>query len=283
MDTVERNQKRTNTRSESNHNRLDNDYSDISTAKKVAARLTSGFKWISTINPKTLKGLIHGYITAVLPLAPAMTSGYETCYRYRHCASTCLFHQGRGRFPQVEASRIKKTRKYAKDPHLATEQIDAELKLFAVRAKEYDFIPCVRLNCFSDIPWEERHIPALNGTIIDNNPHIQFYDYTKIPWGERSAWENMPTNYYLIYSYDGTEEDIPNCLKILKQGHNIHMVYSKPNYKKFLKELSESSFLECFHQWLYPMINSEISDNRFLDPSPVICIGCEKGYSNIAI
>jgi len=56
-------------------------------------------------------------------------------------------------------------------------------------------IPMVRLNVYSDIPWELVY-PALFSEL----PELQFYDYTKVP--DRRP----PSNYDLTFSYSGRNE-----------------------------------------------------------------------------
>ena len=54
-------------------------------------------KLLSTGNPKVLKGLVQGYNTYILHLAPADLSGYETCAkRTTGCTAACLNLAGRG-------------------------------------------------------------------------------------------------------------------------------------------------------------------------------------------
>lgn len=260
------------------------DLPSLEVRKKIATNLSNGCYWLSTSNPKTIKGVLDNWITAVLSLAPADYSDHLTCFRFKYCKDTCLFHQGRGKFSNVAKARIKKTNLFFSNPENAATEIHAEIRKMYKKLQRNATAPklAVRLNCFSDIKWEEKVFASLgNKTIIDANPQVQFYDYTKIPFKYRLAWRDMPINYHLTYSYDGSPEDIPHAMKILENGHNVAIVHTKKNYKKFLEDnaASENSLI---HPWGYKMVNNELSDNRFLDPSPVILVGKEKGHSDIA-
>jgi hypothetical protein len=271
---------------------------------KLAQQCNSGSYWLSTSNPKTIKGIKDNYITAVLSLAPATYSGITTCFRFKHCHTTCLFHQGRGRMKNVKDARIKKTKLLYKDMNQAALEIHAEIRRMnrLIRQADLNTKLAVRLNCFSDIKWEELQFESLAGkTIIDANPEVQFYDYTKYTYSTRKAWKNMPINYHLTYSYDGTPEDNDNALQILNAGKNVMVVLSKEYWKEFpelksqeglltgyqrariarnSKKLGRGHFIELCN---YHLHNGELTDNRFLDPSPVVLLGLEKGHSHISI
>ena len=61
---------------------------------------------------KTSKGEAFGWSTAILYLAPAREAGRgEVCAnRSAGCTAACLFSAGRGKFSNVKAARIRKTR-----------------------------------------------------------------------------------------------------------------------------------------------------------------------------
>lgn len=261
------------------------DLSPTQLRQKVATNATSGCYWLSSANPKTIKGVSENYVTATLSLAPARYSNHTTCYRFKHCGDTCLYHQGRGKFAKIAEARIRKTNLFFEDQEVAGAAIHSEIRRIQRKLNNSLDSPnlAVRLNTFSDLKWEKMRFKSLGDkSLLEANPSVQFYDYTKYPYTHRKAWSDMPINYHLTYSYDGTEEDIPNAKEILNNGHNVAIVYSKPNYKDFLERLAASGG-GLVHTWGYPMVNNETSDNRFLDPSPVILIGKEKGFSNISV
>ncbi len=77
--------------------------------------------------------------------------------------------------------------------------------------------PAIRLNGTSDIIWEKK-FPELFFLF----PQVIFYDYTKISKRFSSNWL-LPKNYFLIFSR--TEDNDPECEKLLKQGHNVAVVF----------------------------------------------------------
>ena len=249
--------------------------------------LGTSLKLLTISNPKTQKGLKYGYLTAVLHLAPANYSGHTACYRYKECAETCLYHQGRGKFPKVQAARIRKTKRFFEDQDAFFNDLCDDIHRLQRKCMKPDMPNlCIRLNALSDILWED--IPAVAGKNIFNwFPQVQFYDYTKYPWGHRRAWEDMPINYHLTYSYNGKESDIPNCEEVLSNGYNVNVVHSKINYKKALFNIKLSkqwkSTTNSMLKWGVPMRDNEQHDLRFTDPRPCVLVGCEKGYSDIAI
>jgi hypothetical protein len=66
-------------------------------------------------NPKTIKGQKYKVMTAVLYLAPARVSGFNTCPFADDCAKTCLNFAGRGQMGTVQKGRINKTLWYFKE------------------------------------------------------------------------------------------------------------------------------------------------------------------------
>ena len=58
-------------------------------------------------NPKTIKGQKYNYMTAILYLAPARTSGFNVCaLASAGCMASCLNTAGRGQMGSVQLGRI---------------------------------------------------------------------------------------------------------------------------------------------------------------------------------
>ena len=246
-------------------------------AKRVAA-VSRGLEYFTFLNPKTIKGLEYGWITAILHLAPANYSGYTVCKRFSQCMEPCLYHQGRGRMKNVQNARIRRTRNLIENFEDTMLQIQAELMRLQAKLKTH--FPELQLACrpngLSDLEWENMPVARFGGnTLFQEFPDIQFYDYTKIPYGQRKAWTNMPHNYHLTYSFDGREEDVDNCKLVLQHGYNVNVVHNKITYKA-------SNHAET-RIWDYPTYDNEEHDLRFTDARPLVLLGKEKGYSNIAI
>src|SRR3990167_9954008 len=151
-------------------------------------------------NPKTVKGQAHGYMTAILYLAPFSLSDVNLCptAEIAGCWKTCLNVQGRGGIPNgnwihsagrvafsvpnnaIQRARLARTRLFNEDQPAFMDQLTHELAAFVKRAERKGLVPCVRLNGTSDILWE-RTGDRDDFTVFANFPSVQFYDYTKLP------------------------------------------------------------------------------------------------------
>ena len=108
----------------------------------------------------------------------------------------------------------------------------------------------VRLNVFSDIPWE----PFIN---LEAFPRIQFYDYTKIA----KRLGRTPKHYYLTFSLSESNESAARTA--LSKGFNVAVPFrEKPN-----------RFLD------HPVIDGDTHDYRFLDPRPSVVALQPKGLA----
>ena len=141
---------------------------------------------------KTVKGEAHGYLTAIMYLAPAKSAGgRDMCpHRSPECTRLCLgITSGLMVTPNVQKAHIEKTRFFLTDPKAFVEQLCNEIGAFVKRAKRKNMAPCVRLNGTSDIQWEKYGI-------FERFPNVRFYDYTKFPVRHRT----IPRNYHLTFS-----------------------------------------------------------------------------------
>lgn len=203
---------------------------------------------------KTVKGKKLGILTGVLYLAPAKISGFEVCAkRSNGCTKACLYTSGRGAFNNVQASRINKTRWFFEDRASFMARIVADIEYVERRAAREGLTPAIRLNGTSDLPWEK--IRCVRDGVEYRNvmlafPHIQFYDYTKIP-GRTSAI-NLP-NYHLTFSLAENNDD--DAFTAIEQGYNVAVVLN-------LKKTADKP-----KTWKgYPVVDGDDSDVRFFDP-----------------
>jgi len=94
----------------------------------------------------------------------------------------------------------------------------AEIQAGQRKAIKDGFFFSVRLNCTSDIDWQNVKI---NGqSIFEIFPDVAFYDYSK----NSNKFMNIAPNYHLTFSYTGRNWDACNVL--LKRGFNIAMVFN---------------------------------------------------------
>lgn len=116
---------------------------------------------------------------------------------------------------------------YFGNPAFYVEELQRELESLTERGEKQGMDVAVRLNAFSDWPWEVKH-----REIFDANPNIQFYDYTKALERARryGQWLNgtvgmkrWPSNYHLTYSWN--EKSVPGATKkLLNAGVNVARV-----------------------------------------------------------
>lgn len=161
-------------------------------------------------NPKLAKNA--GYaITWGLSLASHTKAGIgNVCAFANGCEKPCLDNQGRGGSATVSNARIARTVLF----YLARDWFFAKLEREIQRhidENENETLG-IRLNMFSDIPWEHYGI-------IDKFTSVTFWDYTKNP--RRAGW--LRDNYHVTFSYDGKNGD--HALRILEAGNNVSVVF----------------------------------------------------------
>jgi len=220
-------------------------------------------------NAKTIKGQAKGYMTAVLYLAPANTSGFEVCPMATNgCRASCLNTAGRGGMSKgnatfeangvtlpdntIQRARIARTRWYFTDREAFMAQLVTEISAFAKRAYRKGLTPCVRLNGTSDIPWERVPCNGLE-SILNEFPDVQFYDYTK-----RHNRKNIPANYHLTYSL--AEDNDALALEAFNNGMNVAAVFRHKALPATYTLAGQS----------IAVLNGDESDLRFLDDRGII-------------
>ena len=200
-------------------------------------------------NAKTIKGQKLKVMTAILYLAPAKSSGFNTCpMASKGCAASCLNTAGRGQMNSVQLGRINKTKWYFLERESFLIQLKKEIRAHVNRCKIKGFTPAIRLNGTSDISWE-RH------NLFNEFKEVQFYDYSKI-YKRAIKWANKkyPKNYHLTYSLN--EDNKKEAMQVLKRGGNVSVVFRNKKLPKKFKG--------------FKVINADESDVRFKDPKNVI-------------
>ena len=175
---------------------------------------------------KMAKGERFGYKTAILHLAPYKLSGKNVCPNASSaCAAACLNTSGRGQMNSVQDARINKTQAFWHDRLKFLKDLDKEIKQLSKRADAAGFKFAVRLNGTSDLPWHRYKLNGLN--LMELNPDVQFYDYTKV----FNYLDHGVKNYYVVYSYSG--ENHRECSRALQCGVNVAYVFKDKLPKKF--------------------------------------------------
>ena len=216
-------------------------------------------------NGKTPKGEKHGYLTAILYLAPFDLSGYLVCpfAKLAQCHEPCLNTAGRGRFDSTQKARIRKTLMFHQFRNEFNTLLVSEVWRAIRKARKMGLTLVVRLNGTSDILWENETISERDFknetwgyTIFELFPNTQFYDYSKYPTRHK-----LPDNYNLTFSYSGVDSFKPIVKKWRDKrvNQNMAVVFESESAKYQTK--------------FYNVINGDESDLRFLD-------GQNEGYSN---
>jgi len=200
-------------------------------------------------NSKTIKGQSKGFLTGILYLAPANESGKNLCpHASAGCKAACLYTAGRGAFDTIKKARLNKTLAFLNDRKAFAMELKKDIASLVKKAEKKGMTPCVRLNGTSDIPWHNVE------NIMQENPLIQFYDYTPNPFRMLQFLKGeLPENYHLTFSRKEDNDGFVD--NILEKGGNVAVV--------FRKELPQT--------WKgKKVVNGDETDLRFLDEKNVV-------------
>lgn len=198
------------------------------------------------------------YLTCGLQLAPAAISGRNVCkHSTEHCRPPhCVAYTGHGHMPSAITARIRRTNLFFDDRDTFADLLVKDIRAHIRKARREYVYPAIRLNTFSDIPWERTPltIDGQRTTIIDAFANdVVFYDYTKYPYSERPS----TSAYHLTYSASGTNTDM--CMMALAEGYNVAVVFSTPKGQALPERF-----------WGFPVVDGDESDLRFRDPEGAI-------------
>jgi hypothetical protein len=232
-----------------------NEFITIGNAKKQTK-----LSYLGSVNNSaklTKNGKVNQH-TYGLYLAPAKQSGYNTCpYSTPECRLGCLNTSGRSAIEsyigitKIRDARIKKTKLFYEHPEFFMAWLIAELKTAQTKAKASGFYFSARLNCTSDIDWQNVRVNGQN--IFEIFPDVQFYDYTKNP----NKFKNLPSNYHLTLSYTGRNWEL--CKQALELGYNVAMIFNVKNENQI--PLTYKGF---------KVVNGDITDYRVADAKGII-------------
>jgi hypothetical protein len=212
-------------------------------------------KLLGSSTYKMEKSKKYKYLSEILHLAPANIGGVNICPNASpECIKLCLNTSGRGQMNTVQKSRLNKKFYFLADRLKFLNHLDREIKLSYARARRKGFKYTVRLNGTSDLPFERYKLE--NGlNLMDNNPQVQFIDYTKVT-NRLNKKNKIPKNYSLTYSQ--AENNLKDVKQVLKTKYNIATVFRKKLPKKWLGR---------------KVINGDISDLRHLEDGKKIIVG----------
>lgn len=202
-----------------------------------------------TTNTKTAKNNLR---TFILYLAPADIIGtHNLCpFASEECKKLCLYSAGRGKFSNVQESRINKAKFWAYDREAFYIQLANELMNIYDKSIKLGEKIAIRLNGTSDID----HLSLLKKysgiDFLDSfYSNLLFYDYTKNP---NHIKKYLNTSYKLTFSRSEINDN--DVERILQDGGNVAVVFNK------LPETYKG----------YKVINGDETDLRYFDPKNVV-------------
>lgn len=207
-------------------------------------------------NQKINKSKGYGWMTFGLHLAPYTLSGRNVCpYASKGCAEACLNTAGRGQMHAVQQARINKTKLFHSGKATFLQFLNKDIYAAKRKAKREGLKPCFRLNLTSDISWERYGI-------IQNNPDVQFYDYTKNHVRAiKFANKELPKNYHLTFSRSENHK-ISFIQSMVNLGTNVAVVFDKD-----LQQNGGGGWEDMI------TINGDKHDLRFLDkPNRIVAL-----------
>lgn len=197
---------------------------------------------------KTSKGEKRGYLTGILYLSPADSSGIvNVCASATPgCKASCLNTAGRGAFDSVQAGRLRKMKWMVSDRDSFVLQLMTDITALVKKARREGMTPCVRLNGTSDLPWLAQRLAGAF-------PEVQFYDYTKHP----EPWKRTLPNYHLTFSLSETNDNAAK--QALAHGINVAVAF----------HVKRGQPLPAIYLGV-PVIDGDLTDLRFTDQKGVI-------------
>lgn len=213
--------------------------------KKVKNLLSPG-----ATNIKTAKNDLE---TFILYMAPStIVEGLNLCpFASDGCKKACLYSAGRGKFSNVQLSRINKSKFWGYDRGNFYIQLANELLTIHDKAMKQSKKIAIRLNGTSDIDHLDLLYRYSGINFLDKfYSDLLFYDYTK---NYNYIRKYQGSNYKLTFSRSEINE--LDAYRTLKDGGNIAIVF-----KNILPEFWHG----------FKVINGDLTDLRYFDPNNVV-------------
>lgn len=169
---------------------------------------------------KIVKGEKLKILTSIAYLSPEKESipfgGKNFCAMASvGCAKSCLgVHSRRLKISTGLNSKLWKSLLWTWRKDIFRALLERDVRNHEKRAELKGFKSAIRPNGCTDVPWE-----IVLPSIFEMFPSTQFYDYTKI----EHRFKSLPPNYHLTFSRSEDNEEA--CLRVLKQGHNVAIVF----------------------------------------------------------
>lgn len=190
--------------------------------------------------------------TWTLTLTPAdLSLAWNVCsWSTPQCRAACVMWTAGRQYHSVRQGRLVRTAFLAEHPAAFLAILTAEVDRRERKGETFG----LRLNVASDLRWEN------NAPWLFDGENVRAYDYTKAP----ARLRNPRANYRLTYSHSErwTDDDV---LATIARGDNVAMVFDTPKHQ-----------LPATHLGI-PVIDGDLSDYRYADPSAVIVGLAAKG------
>lgn len=205
-------------------------------------------------NAKTVKNESETYILYLSPYNLNDTGKNICPFATKGCSDACLNSAGRGKFSNVQLARRRKTNLFFSDRKLFLQQLVDDLTKINKKAIKENKLIYIRLNGTSDIDFNQLLLRYFGISFVSFGS-LRFYDYTK---DKNKALRYPAYSEYDVYrvTYSRKETDTDFDIKmLLGLGVNVAAVFANELPDTYLG---------------YPVINGDLTDLRFNDPSGVI-------------
>lgn len=211
-------------------------------------------------NTKLRKSANDEFVTMGLSLAPWMAGGANVCpHASPGCILSCVGRQGLASvFKDISLARRARTRAFYEHREWFMARLDHELAFYSRKAEKAGKRLAVRLNMYSDLPWEK-------WGIIDAHPNIEFYDYSKNP----NRIGQIRPNYWTTFSRSEANEVL--ALGQLARGNNVAVAFADASNPRVGNRAGEQSLPSRWHG--FDVISGDDTDLRFDDPKGGFVIG----------
>jgi len=202
-------------------------------------------------NAKLEKSKTTSYILYMMPHT-ANSKGINVCpHASKGCAEACLVSAGRGKFSNVEKSRLNKTEFWIADKKGFYTLLAKDIQKAIRKADKKGERVAFRLNGTSDLDHLKMLKVFAGFDYRDTGKNVVFYDYTKVA---KKALKYLGDRKY-FQTFSRSEDNELQCIDMLDSGVNVAVVF-RDNLPKYWKG--------------FPVIDGDQTDERFLDASGVV-------------
>ena len=216
----------------------------------------------ASANSKLKKALqlVPEYRVFSMSLSPHDTAfkGISVCpWSTEGCRDACIHWAGHGQRLRVQELRKARTLWFHSNRVDFLDQLFGELHYQRRLAHRAGKTLAVRLNVFSDIPWEKEGI-------MREFDDVQFWDYTKsLSRARRSIEDRLwPPNYHLTFSASENTQRIVMC-QLLDSLANVAVPFRMDKQTPMPQEIR-------IDDNTYEMVDGDLHDWRWLDPAGVV-------------